>query len=103
MATRTASVSRNTNETQIAVTVDLDCGPGSGNLQTIDISTGIGFLDHVLAAGVTLHVDVKFYLTALFTERYLRCESAFKALALAIKQAIERTGTSDIPSTKGVL
>jgi imidazoleglycerol phosphate dehydratase HisB len=30
-------------------------------------------------------------------------ESAFKALALAIRQAIERTGSNDVPSTKGVL
>ena len=30
-------------------------------------------------------------------------ESAFKALALAIRQAIERTGGHDVPSTKGVL
>lgn len=33
----------------------------------------------------------------------LRVESAFKALALALRQAIERTGGTDIPSTKGVL
>lgn len=33
----------------------------------------------------------------------LRAESAFKALALAIRQAIERTGSDDVPSTKGVL
>ena len=32
-----------------------------------------------------------------------RAESAFKALALAIRQAIERTGGNDVPSTKGVL
>jgi imidazoleglycerol-phosphate dehydratase len=30
-------------------------------------------------------------------------ESAFKALALAIRQAVEQTGGNDIPSTKGVL
>ncbi|RXW24888.1 hypothetical protein EST38_g980 [Candolleomyces aberdarensis] len=30
-------------------------------------------------------------------------ESAFKAVALAIRQAIERTGGTDVPSTKGVL
>lgn len=30
-------------------------------------------------------------------------ESAFKALALAIRQAIEQTGSNDVPSTKGVL
>lgn len=28
-------------------------------------------------------------------------ESAFKALALAIKEAVSRTGLDDIPSTKG--
>lgn len=32
-----------------------------------------------------------------------RAESAFKALAVALKNAIERTGTNDVPSTKGVL
>ena len=32
-----------------------------------------------------------------------RAESAFKALALAIRQAIERTGGDDVPSTTGVL
>lgn len=201
MASRTASISRNTNETQIIVSIDLDCPPGSGNAQTIDISTGIGFLDHMyhalakhsgfsltmkckgdlwiddhhtaedsaialgtafkqalgeirgirrygtgfapldealsravidicsrpycvtdlglrrekigdlstemvphifysfaMAAGVTLHVDV------LRGENdHHRCESAFKALALAIRQAIEQSGGKDVPSTKGVL
>jgi imidazoleglycerol-phosphate dehydratase len=33
----------------------------------------------------------------------IRAESAFKALAVALKTAIERTGTNDVPSTKGVL
>ena len=30
-------------------------------------------------------------------------ESAFKAIALAIRMAIARTGGDDVPSTKGVL
>ena len=39
---RTATVARKTNETEIAVTVDLD---GTG---TYEVATGIGFLDHML-------------------------------------------------------
>ncbi len=39
---RTASINRNTKETEIAVEVNLD---GSGQY---DISTGIGFLDHMI-------------------------------------------------------
>ncbi|KAL0947410.1 hypothetical protein HGRIS_013523 [Hohenbuehelia grisea] len=207
MSARTASISRKTNETSIDVFIDLDCAPGSSKAQTIEISTGIGFLDHMytalakhggmsltmkcvgdlwiddhhtadkiflvsdsaialgtafkqalgevrgirrygtgfapldealsravidicsrpycvtdlglkrekigelstemiphvfysfaIASGVTLHVDV------LRGENdHHRAESAFKALALAIRQAIERTGGDDVPSTKGVL
>ena len=41
-AARTGSVSRKTNETSVAVTVDLD---GTG---TAKISTGVGFFDHML-------------------------------------------------------
>ncbi|KAF9900137.1 imidazoleglycerol-phosphate dehydratase [Linnemannia zychae] len=50
------------------------------------------------AAGITLHVDV----IKGFNDHH-RAESAFKALAVALKNAIERTGTNDVPSTKGVL
>ena len=62
---RTAEISRQTNETQIQVTLDLD---GAGRHQ---IATGIGFLDHMLAhlavhglfdltlqAAGDLHIDV---------------------------------------------
>ncbi|KAI6127043.1 Imidazoleglycerol-phosphate dehydratase-domain-containing protein, partial [Pisolithus sp. B1] len=45
-----ALISRNTNEMQITISIDLDCPPGSGNAQMIDISTGIGFLDHMYHA-----------------------------------------------------
>ncbi|KAG6371390.1 imidazoleglycerol-phosphate dehydratase [Boletus reticuloceps] len=50
MTARTATISRKTKETQIEVFVNLDCTPGSGQAQNIDISTGIGFLDHMYHA-----------------------------------------------------
>jgi imidazoleglycerol-phosphate dehydratase len=60
-------------------------------------------IPHVLAsfaqtAGITMHVDV------LRGENdHHRSESAFKALAIALKEATQRTGNKDVPSTKGVL
>jgi hypothetical protein len=44
---RQASISRKTNETQIEVFIDLDYTPSLNVQQKIEISTGIGFLDHV--------------------------------------------------------
>lgn len=60
-------------------------------------------IPHVLhsfatAAGITLHVDV-----LKGDNDHHRAESAFKALAVAIREAVTRTGSNDVPSTKGVL
>ncbi|ORX58864.1 IGPD-domain-containing protein [Hesseltinella vesiculosa] len=60
-------------------------------------------IPHVLqsfafGAGITLHVDV-----LKGKNDHHRAEAAFKSLAVAIRQAVERTGTNDVPSTKGVL
>ncbi|KAJ2238446.1 imidazoleglycerol-phosphate dehydratase [Coemansia sp. RSA 1722] len=60
-------------------------------------------IPHVLmsfatAAGITLHVDV-----LKGDNDHHRAESAFKALAVAIREAVSRTGSNDVPSTKGVL
>ncbi|KAG1466640.1 hypothetical protein G6F56_004651 [Rhizopus delemar] len=60
-------------------------------------------IPHVLesfagSAGITLHVDV-----LKGRNDHHKAESSFKALAVAIKQAVSRTGTNDVPSTKGVL
>ncbi|KAI0035728.1 IGPD-domain-containing protein [Vararia minispora EC-137] len=215
MAARTATIHRKTNETEIEVSINLDCQPGSSNAQLIDISTGIGFLDHMytalakhsgmsltlkakgdlwiddhhtadtsypfargpmrppsdtaialgtafkqalgevrgirrygtgfapldealsravidicsrpycytdlgikrekigdlstemfphifysfaMASGCTLHIDV-----LRGQNDHHRAESAFKALAIAIREAVTKTGGTDIPSTKGVL
>lgn len=60
-------------------------------------------IPHVLesfaeAAGITMHVDC----LRGFNDHH-RAESAFKALAIAIKEAVSYTGKDDVPSTKGVL
>ena len=46
---RTAELQRLTNETKINVSINLDSYPGNsfGAKQEINVSTGIGFLDHV--------------------------------------------------------
>lgn len=60
-------------------------------------------IPHVLesfaqGAGITMHVDC----LRGFNDHH-RAESAFKALALAIKEAISSSGNDEVPSTKGVL
>lgn len=60
-------------------------------------------IPHVLesfaqGAAITIHVDC----LRGFNDHH-RAESAFKALAVAIREAISRTGRDDVPSTKGVL
>jgi imidazoleglycerol-phosphate dehydratase len=46
----------------------------------------------------TLHLDI------LRGENdHHKAEAAFKALALALKQAVARTASTDVPSTKGSL
>ena len=51
-----------------------------------------------VGANMTLHVDVLKGRNA-----HHRAEAAFKATALALKDAIATSGYDDIPSTKGVL
>lgn len=50
------------------------------------------------AARLTIHVDC----LRGFNDHH-RSESAFKALAVAIREATSPNGTNDVPSTKGVL
>jgi imidazoleglycerol-phosphate dehydratase len=175
MSSRTTKIKRVTSETNIELTLNLD---GTGNSS---ISTGIGFLDHMLdaltrhggfdlelkcigdlevddhhtaedcalaigapldealaravvdlsgrstavvnldlekvrlgnlsaenashvivsiamAARATIHVDV-----LRGDNDHHKAEAAFKALALALKQAGAKSGSGEVPSTKGVL
>jgi len=96
---RTASVERNTKETQISVSLDLD---GTGQY---DVSTGIGFLDHMLdqlsrhslidltvKAEGDLHID--FHHTTEDTG--IAIGEAF-AMALGDRKGITRYGSAYIP------
>lgn len=96
---RTASVERNTKETQISVSLNLD---GTG---TYDVSTGIGFLDHMLEqlsrhslidltvkAEGDLHID--FHHTTEDTG--IAIGEAF-AIALGDRKGITRYGSAYIP------
>lgn len=96
---RTASVERNTKETQISVSLNLD---GTGQY---DVSTGIGFLDHMLEqlsrhslidltvkAEGDLHID--FHHTTEDTG--IAIGEAF-AIALGDRKGITRYGAAYIP------
>ncbi len=56
------------------------------------------FASLAMAANLTLHLDL---LRA--SNDHHRIEAAFKAFALALRQAVAHRGSSDVPSTKGTL
>ncbi|GAA5907826.1 hypothetical protein JCM8208_001956 [Rhodotorula glutinis] len=56
------------------------------------------FQSFAQGAGVTLHVDV-----IRGENDHHKSEAAFKALALAIREAVQTDGSDEVPSTKGVL
>ncbi len=86
---RQASVARNTNETRITASIDLD---GSG---AYEISTGIGFLDHMLEQ-LARHSLIDITLKAegdLHIDSHHTTEDSGIALGQAVSQALgERTG-----------
>lgn len=95
---RTAVIERNTKETQIKISLDLDGGD-------VDVSTGIGFFDHMLTAfgvhgGFGLDVKVK---GDLQVDTHHTVEDTGIALGMAFSQAlgdmsgIQRYGTFFIP------
>ena len=96
---RKAEIARNTNETEIAVSVNLD-GTGAH-----DIATGIGFLDHMLDQ-LARHslIDIKVEAKGdLHIDFHHTAEDVGIALGQAVKQAlgdkkgIGRYGSCDLP------
>lgn len=95
---RTSNIQRNTKETKINIELNLDGGD-------VDISTGIGFFDHMLTAfgvhgGFGLRVEVK---GDLDVDTHHTAEDTGIVLGKAFKQAlgdmsgIERYGSFNIP------
>jgi imidazoleglycerol-phosphate dehydratase len=86
---RTATVERNTTETQISATVNLD---GTGAYQ---VSTGIGFLDHMLEQ-LSKHSLIDLTLQAkgdLHIDYHHTTEDSGIAIGMAVKKALgERRG-----------
>lgn len=79
---RTAKISRQTNETQIEIKLDLD---GMGKHE---ISTGVGFLDHMLTH---LAVHGLFDLTAKATgDLHIDVHHTVEDVALALGQAFDK-------------
>lgn len=96
---RTASIARSTKETNINVSMDLD---GKGSNQ---ISTGIGFFDHMLTAlavhsGIDMNIDAVGDLVVdghhTVEDTGIVLGQAF-AKAIGNKSGITRYGTSNIP------
>lgn len=95
---RTAEIERNTKETQIKIELNLDGGD-------VEISTGIGFFDHMLTAfGVHGGFGLKVKVTGdLEVDTHHTVEDTGIALGMAFKQAlgdmsgIERYGAFSIP------
>jgi imidazoleglycerol-phosphate dehydratase len=96
---RTATISRNTAETKIDVTVNLD---GSG---VYDVSTGIGFLDHMVEQlsrhsliDITLKVDGDLHIDQHHTtEDSALALGQAVAKALGDRRGITRFGTAYSP------
>jgi len=91
MTARTATVTRATRETSITVTLDVD-GSGRG-----DARTGIGFLDHLLAA-LSRHARFDLALTCegdLAVDDHHTAEDCALALGQALDRALgERQGVA---------
>ena len=95
---RTATIERNTKETQISVQLDLDGGE-------VQVNTGIGFFDHILTA-FGFYAGIGLKLTAkgdLYVDGHHTVEDTGIVLGQAIREAlgdrkgIRRFGSAYVP------
>ena len=95
---RTATIERNTKETQISVQLDLDGGE-------VQVNTGIGFFDHMLTA-FGFYAGIGLKLTAkgdLYVDGHHTVEDTGIVLGMALgkalgdKSGIERYGSFFVP------
>ena len=104
MSLRVATLERRTNETQIHVSIALDTHPVDAPPK-IQVSTGIGFLDHMLHAlakhgGLALELQCR---GDLYIDDHHTAEDCAIALGQAFKQAlgeirgVKRFGTGFAP------
>ena len=95
---RTATIERNTKETQISVQLDLDGGE-------VQVNTGIGFFDHMLIAfGFYAGIGLKLTATGdLYVDGHHTVEDTGIVLGQAIREAlgdrkgIRRFGSAYVP------
>lgn len=99
MTARTASITRQTRETDISLTIDLD------DATTVDISTGVPFLDHMLHAlarhgwiGLVVEATGDHHIDSHHTveDVGIVLGQAFRE-ALGDRHGIERYGTAHAP------
>lgn len=95
---RTASITRNTKETQVSIALDLDGG-------SVQVSTGIGFFDHMLTA-FGFYAKIGLYVTVhgdLEVDGHHTVEDTGIVLGQALREAlgdrsgIRRFGSSYVP------
>lgn len=99
MSDRTAHIERNTNETQITLSLNLD---GTGQA---DIETGIGFYDHMLhhvavhgLMDLTIHAQGDLHIDSHHTiEDIAICLGRAIDEALVSRKGIHRMGTAYVP------
>jgi len=79
---RSAKIERNTNETRIAVAVDLD-GPGKSS-----VSTGVGFFDHMLDQ-IARHAPLDLEVAAK-GDLHIDAHHTVEDVGIALGQAVDR-------------